>query len=61
MAPLIAAFDRDTYERIIPRHLAVLKSFPTHVLRCLKEGGFTVNDIGRKFYAVAFDEARDVH
>lgn len=49
MAPLFAAFDRDTYERIIPRHLADLKSFPTHVLQCLKEGGFTVNVTEKNF------------
>ena len=40
MAPLFAAFDSDTYEQIIPRYLADMKSFPTHVLQCLKEGGF---------------------
>ena len=55
MAPLFAAFDRDT-----SRHLADLKSFPTHVLRCLEKGGFTVNVTGRKFYAVAFDEAHEM-
>ena len=60
MGPLFAAFNRDTYEQIIPRHLADLKSFPTHVLWCLKEGGFTVNVTGRKFYAVAFDEAHEM-
>ena len=60
MAPLFAAFDRDTYERIIPRHLADLKSFPTHVIQCLKEGGFTVNVTGRRFHAVAFDEAHEM-
>ena len=50
MAPLFAAFDRDTYEWIIPsRH----KAFPNHMLQCLKEGGFTVNITGRQFHAVA--------
>ena len=60
MAFLFASFDRDTYERIIPTHLADLKSFSTHILQCLKEGGFTVNVTGRKFGAVAFDEAQEM-
>ena len=60
MAPLFATFDRDTYEWIIPRHLADLKSFPTHVLQYLEKGGFTVNVMGRKFYAVAFDEVHEM-
>ena len=32
MAPSFAAFDHDTYEWIIPRHLAGVKHFPIHVL-----------------------------
>jgi len=60
MAPLFAAFDRDMYECIIPRHLADIRLFPAHVLQCLKEGGFSVNITGRKFHAVAFDEAQEM-
>ena len=60
MAPLFAAFDHDTYKRIIPRHLANLKSFPMLVIQCLKVGGFTVNATGRKFHGEAFDEAHEM-
>ena len=59
MTPLCAAFDRDTYERIIPRHLEDLKLYPVNVLRCLEAGGFKVSITGRKFHSVAFDEAHE--
>jgi len=61
MAPLFAAFDHDTYERIIPRHLADLKQYPVNVLQCLEAGAFTVSITGRKFHSVAFDEAHAMY
>ena len=32
MGPLFAAFDHDTYEKIIPKHLADLKQFPASII-----------------------------
>ena len=60
MAPLFVAFDRNTYEWIIPRHLADLKQYPVNVLQCLEAGAFTVSTTGRKFHSVAFDEAHEM-
>ena len=39
MAALFAAFDRDTYEQIIPHHLADLNNYPTRLRQCLESRG----------------------
>lgn len=47
MAPLFIAYDRTTYQKLIPYHLADLHKFPKSVLDCLKQG-FTVSITGKR-------------
>lgn len=56
MAPLFVAYDRTTYQKLVPHHLADIQKYPQSVLNCLKEG-FTVSISGSKGHSVAIDEA----
>ena len=42
MAALFSAYDRTTYQRLIPRHVAELLKAPRELLHCLQDGGFAV-------------------
>lgn len=46
MAALFTAFDRTTYQRLIPRHIAELLRAPPEVLSSLQKGGFAVSLTG---------------
>ena len=52
MAPLFAAYDRTTYQQLIPHHLADLQTFPAKVLQSLEAGGFAVCILEGKGHAV---------
>ena len=59
MAPLFVAYDRKTYQKLVPHHLADITKYPQSVLKCLKEG-FTVSISGKKGHNVATDEAHEM-
>ena len=59
MAPLFTAYDKTTYKKLIPNHLADLKKYPPPVLHNLKKG-FTVSILGKKGHSVALDEAHEM-
>ena len=42
MAPMFEVLDRQTYQRLIPRHLMDLAQMPAELLHELENGGFTV-------------------
>lgn len=60
MAPIFQAFDRPTYQRLIPRHLKDLATFPECVLHHLEAGGFSVRLTPSNWHAVALDECHEM-
>ena len=60
MAPLFAAYDRTTYQQLIPHHLADIQTFPDSVIQSLQAGAFAVCIVGGKGHAVALDEAHEM-
>lgn len=59
MAPLFMAFDRTTYQHLIPYHLADLQKFPPDIMNKFKKA-FTISIYGGKGHAVSLDEAHEM-
>ncbi len=57
MAPLFEAFDRQIYQRLIPRHLMDLAQLPATLLHDLQDGGFSVR---LSTTGVALDECHEM-
>ena len=60
MAPLFCAYDRTTYQRLIPNHLAAIQTFPPKIIECFRKGGFAINLKGGNGHYVGLDEAHEM-
>ena len=60
MIPVFTAFDRPTYCKVLPQHLADCLLLPAHILEDLKQGGFSVSITGRPWHSVGLDEAHEM-
>ena len=60
MAPLFSAFDRPTYRKIIPQHLADCILLPADITTSFSNGGFSISITGRPWHSVGIDEAHEM-
>ena len=50
---VLSTYDHPCYQKLLPRHIADLQSYPSKVLKCLNAGRFTVKVKGGRGHAVA--------
>ena len=60
MAPVFSAFDRPTYRKVIPQHLADCILLPADIRHCFELGGFSASITGRPWHLVALDELHEM-
>ena len=60
MAPLFSAFDRPTYRKILPQHLADCILLPANITTSFSNGGFSVSITGRPWHSVGIDKAHEM-
>lgn len=60
MTPLVFVFDRPTYSKLVPDHLADLNGFPSDVIKCMEQGKFTVSFTPRVSHCVGLVEAQEM-
>ena len=60
MVPLFAAFDHNTYQKVIAQHLADVLIMPPNILAMFQQGAFVVSIRGREWHSVGLDEAHEM-
>ena len=60
LAAIFAAFDRPTYQQLIPRHIHELLLMPPHILHHLQSGSFSVRLSESEWHGVAIDECHEM-
>ena len=60
MAPIFSAFDRPTYRKLLPQHLADCLLLPTIIQDTFVKGGFVVSITGQPWHSVGIDEAHEM-
>ena len=60
MAPVLRAFDRPTYGKLVPQHLADCLLLPKDIQQKFASGGFTVSITGRAWHSIGLDEAHEM-
>ena len=60
MAPVFSAFDRPTYRKLLPQHLADCLQLPSEIQEQFTQGRFVVSITGRSWYSVGLDESLEM-